>query len=198
VAASSKARWELPAISLRFNLDQATVSSERRSNTRYAYIFATPLFIFLWLTWTFLCTFAAARIAARKRRSIPIWAGLVALCTPALVVLIALRPKPPKAHRLLDRETDRNAGSDIIVLIHGIRTHAHWEESVASCLRASVGIQVQPIRYDYIDLFSFLCPIYTRRAPIDKISLELEDIQAAYPAARLSIVAHSFGTYALM
>jgi hypothetical protein len=116
---------------------------------------------------------------------------------PPLALIVAalpsLKPKP-----IAHREPDVVAGPQVVVLIHGIRTHASWAEMVAQRIRTNIGSHVEIIKYDYYDLFSFLCPILTRRAPIEKISIELEDIQKQYPDARISVIAHSFGTYALM
>lgn len=85
----------------------------------------------------------------------------------------------------------------VVVLIHGIRTHASWGEMVAAVLESKCDVRVIPIKYGYFDLFRFLCPILTRSSPIRKIRRELRAVRSLYPNAEISVIAHSFGTYAL-
>lgn len=92
----------------------------------------------------------------------------------------------------------QGAGKPIVVLIHGIRTHASWAEMVAAVVEPACGMKVIPLRYGYFDVFRFLCPIITRSAPIRRIVRELHDIRADNPTADISVIAHSFGTYALV
>jgi hypothetical protein len=85
----------------------------------------------------------------------------------------------------------------VVLLVHGIRTHAAWAEMVANTLEAEPGVRVQPIKYGYFDVFKFLCPVFSRSAPIRKLIREYRDTRASYPQAKISAIAHSFGTYAL-
>ncbi|MCI0535500.1 MAG: alpha/beta hydrolase [Verrucomicrobiales bacterium] len=93
---------------------------------------------------------------------------------------------------------DRREGKTIVVLIHGIRTHASWAEMVAAVVEPACGVKVIPLRYGYFDVFRFLCPFFTRSAPIQRIVRELRDIRADNPTTEISVIAHSFGTYALV
>ena len=86
----------------------------------------------------------------------------------------------------------------IVVLIHGIRTHASWAEMVAAVVEPACGVKVIPVRYGYFDVFRFLCPVFTRTAPVARIVRELRDVRANYPTADISVIAHSFGTYAIV
>src|SRR5215831_2288593 len=85
----------------------------------------------------------------------------------------------------------------IVVLIHGIRTQAPWAEMVAGILRQQCHVEVVPLRYGYFDLFRFLSPVLTRRKPVNRILRELRIVRATYPDSKISVIAHSFGTYAL-
>ena len=85
----------------------------------------------------------------------------------------------------------------IIVLLHGIRTQAHWAEMVANVLETELGVRVQPIKYGFFDVIRFLFPFWTRREPVRKIIQEYRDLRLRYPQASISVIAHSFGTYAL-
>jgi pimeloyl-ACP methyl ester carboxylesterase len=93
---------------------------------------------------------------------------------------------------------EQPAVKPIVVLIHGIRTHASWAEMVAAVVEPACGVRVIPLRYGYFDVFRFLCPFFTRNAPIRRIVRELRDIRADNPTAEISVIAHSFGTYALV
>lgn len=89
------------------------------------------------------------------------------------------------------------ATGDIILLIHGIRDQATWGPMVANVLKAEVPdiIEVFPIKYGWFDSLRFWLPFWTREAPVDRVLREIEIVQQQYPKARISIIAHSFGTY---
>jgi pimeloyl-ACP methyl ester carboxylesterase len=83
----------------------------------------------------------------------------------------------------------------VVVLIHGIRTEAWWEDRVATILKTAGNVTVIPLKYHYLDIFRFWCPI-CRSAPIERMRRALQNIHDTYPHSRLVIFAHSFGTYA--
>lgn len=85
----------------------------------------------------------------------------------------------------------------LVALIHGIRTNAAWAEMVASTLEQEAQVEVVPLRYGYLDLIQFLIPIGTRKRPIERITRELRYIRMKHPQAKISVLAHSFGTYAI-
>jgi hypothetical protein len=99
----------------------------------------------------------------------------------AILLSQSLSSPPPKKH--------------IVVLIHGIRTFAPWQELLSSELRRISDIDVIPLKYEFFNGFSFWCPFFTRTRPISRILNELVEIKNTYPDAHISIVAHSFGTY---
>lgn len=83
----------------------------------------------------------------------------------------------------------------IVVLIHGIRTHAEWQERLAEKLKNEAGIDAYPIGYGYFDVFKFWFPIFTREEPVARVLREIRTLRSKNPNADISIVAHSFGTY---
>jgi len=96
------------------------------------------------------------------------------------------------------RDPMTNIPPHVVVLVHGIRTQASWAEMVSNVLSELAEVDhIIPIRYGYFHIFRFLTPVFTRTGPIRKIARELRDIRKQYPAARISVVAHSFGTYAM-
>jgi pimeloyl-ACP methyl ester carboxylesterase len=54
-----------------------------------------------------------------------------------------------------------------------------------------------PIRYGRLDLFKFILPPFFRRDPIAHLKTQLGLVARAHKGARISVVAHSFGTYAI-
>ena len=101
-------------------------------------------------------------------------------------------------NRSVENQTTEHAAESgqIVVLVHGIRTHAAWQEMVAKVLRERKA-NVIPIRYGYFDVFRFLCPVLTRRGPIARVLRELRDIHSDNPSSNICVIAHSFGTYAV-
>lgn len=85
----------------------------------------------------------------------------------------------------------------VIVLVHGIRTYAEWQERLAGVLADKGYELVYPIGYGFFDVLSFLCPLFTRRKPIERVLRELRAIKTKHRDADISVVAHSFGTYVL-
>jgi tetratricopeptide (TPR) repeat protein len=87
----------------------------------------------------------------------------------------------------------------IVLLIHGIRTQADWGPMVKSKLEVPGQIEVIPIKYGYFDAFRFWLPFWTRKKPIERVYKQIRvALQVAHekdPHAKLSIIAHSFGTY---
>ena len=84
---------------------------------------------------------------------------------------------------------------NIVVLIHGIRTHAEWQERLAQKLVIEANIEAFPIGYGYFDAFKFWCPFFTRKEPVNRVLREIRTLRTKYPNANISTVAHSFGTY---
>jgi intracellular sulfur oxidation DsrE/DsrF family protein len=83
----------------------------------------------------------------------------------------------------------------VIMLVHGIRTHAAWTEKIKSVLEKIPNTQVVPVRYQYFSALRFLFPLFTRRAPIHRFIREYRDLKNKYKEAKISVLAHSFGTY---
>jgi hypothetical protein len=86
---------------------------------------------------------------------------------------------------------------EVVLLIHGIRKFAGWQPMVKRVLEEIPGTKVIPIKYGYLDAFRFWFPFLTRQAAIDDIRREIQIAGAANPDAHISIIAHSFGTYAI-
>src|SRR5262245_45066051 len=92
---------------------------------------------------------------------------------------------------------ERKPVQQIILLIHGIRTRAEWQEMVRNVLEQEGVSKVIPLRYGRFDAFRFWWPLWTRERPIEKILWRIEDAIHSHPGAQLMIIAHSFGTYAV-
>lgn len=95
--------------------------------------------------------------------------------------------------------SDSVDGFQVVLLIHGIRTQADWGPMVASKLEVPGQVGVIPIKYGYFDAFRFWFPFWTRNQPIERVNKQirvaLQRSRRNHPDAKLSIIAHSFGTY---
>jgi nucleoside phosphorylase len=87
--------------------------------------------------------------------------------------------------------------TEAIVLVHGIRTFANWYPTVKRVLEDTPGTFVIPIKFGYVDTFRFWCPLFTRSIPINDVRREIQNVQREHPDAAISVIAHSFGTYAI-
>ncbi|WP_417408378.1 caspase family protein [Hoeflea sp.] len=86
----------------------------------------------------------------------------------------------------------------IVILLHGIRTRAWWQGTLTTLIESETDSIVIPIKYGRFDLFRFILPFYFLKNPtISKIEKRIEDTIDQFPDAKITIIAHSFGTYAL-
>lgn len=88
----------------------------------------------------------------------------------------------------------RFAIQHVIVLIHGIKDIGAWQSNVSQHL-VEDGTVVEQIRYGKYLASRFLCPIDLSGGAVDRVLKELQSLHHEYPNARVSLIAHSFGTY---
>ncbi|MDM8558396.1 tetratricopeptide repeat protein [Candidatus Parabeggiatoa sp. HSG14] len=87
----------------------------------------------------------------------------------------------------------------LVLLIHGIRTRAEWQEKTKKTIEETGTAVVVPIKYGYFNAFSFWFPFFTRKVPIEKLRWRIKDAISNHPDCNeLLIIAHSFGTYATL
>ncbi len=85
----------------------------------------------------------------------------------------------------------------VVLLVHGIRTRAFWQDTVKEVFEEISGVRAVPIKYGYFPLLRFLLPGPWRRRPARRIERELRSAREHYPTAGISVICHSFGTYAV-
>jgi serine/threonine-protein kinase len=92
--------------------------------------------------------------------------------------------------------------SEIVVTLHGIRTHAKWQRTFTE-VAARAGLQCRLDRWNfgYFSILKFMAP-WSRAAKVDWFRNTYHDefgeqAMSALSSDRPSIVAHSFGTYVL-
>jgi pimeloyl-ACP methyl ester carboxylesterase len=84
----------------------------------------------------------------------------------------------------------------VVVLVHGINTDAEWQEALADQIRTECGLNTYVIGYGNYNPVHFLWPYWDMRTgPIERVIGQLRVIRAEKPGARISVIAHSFGTY---
>jgi Putative serine esterase (DUF676) len=88
-----------------------------------------------------------------------------------------------------------DSAEDVVVLVHGIRDYALWQSQIRATLKES-GLIAEPTNYGRFNLLQFLLPIpFFRRRAIEEVWEQIRVVKLLYPNARLSMIAHSFGTY---
>ncbi|MGT2445913.1 hypothetical protein ACU4I5_26975 (plasmid) [Ensifer adhaerens] len=86
------------------------------------------------------------------------------------------------------------APSQVVVLVHGIRDHALWQNEIRQAL--SENFIVETTNYGRLDLIRFLFPLsYFRNKSTERVWHQIKDIRKQYQDADISIIAHSFGTH---
>ncbi len=87
------------------------------------------------------------------------------------------------------------SSTHLVMLIHGIRTRANWYVRVSDELR-NAGFKVELTNYGRFDLIRFLLPItFFKAAAASHIERDIRTAMATYNVERVSIIAHSFGTF---
>ncbi|MEZ4699152.1 MAG: macro domain-containing protein [Rhodothermales bacterium] len=87
----------------------------------------------------------------------------------------------------------------LVVMIHGIRTEARWFDDVTAILREE-DHQLNPVStgYEYFDVVRFLLPFrWAKRRVIERVEEKLLAVIDDPASVKVSVVAHSFGTYVL-
>jgi pimeloyl-ACP methyl ester carboxylesterase len=83
----------------------------------------------------------------------------------------------------------------VIVLVHGILSRGHWQNAIKTQLKRA-GFLVESTNSGWVDIFSFFLPInWIRRRPALRVWRDLVAIRENYPGTRISVLAHSFGTF---
>src|SRR5262249_24981030 len=87
------------------------------------------------------------------------------------------------------------AQEHVVVLIHGIRDYALWQNKIGMTL-ARAGFIPEPTNYGRFNLVKFLIPVsHFRRSAVDEVWEQIRIVRLKHPGAKLSVIAHSFGTY---
>ena len=83
--------------------------------------------------------------------------------------------------------------SRVVVSLHGIRTRGVWQKELAPIL-SKAGFIPYPLDYEYFSTFKFLRS-KPRDHAVENLRKTLENIRNQENVRRVSIIAHSFGTY---
>jgi pimeloyl-ACP methyl ester carboxylesterase len=94
-------------------------------------------------------------------------------------------------------EDPKIARTDVVILVHGIRDFALWQNSIRATLEKS-GFTVEATNYGRLNLLRFLFPMdWFRRYALSAVSKQVKMVYFAHPNKRVSVIAHSFGTYVI-
>jgi pimeloyl-ACP methyl ester carboxylesterase len=81
----------------------------------------------------------------------------------------------------------------VVVTIHGIQTHGKWQKQITPYL-AKYGLVPYHIDFGWFSVLKFLIP-FTRERQVERIRDELRDLVDRSGTRRISMIAHSFGTF---
>lgn len=82
----------------------------------------------------------------------------------------------------------------VIVAIHGIRDIGAWQANVSRNLVVE-GTVVEMLQYQLYPAVRFLLPWDCSDKPVKRVLKRIRALKNQYPNARMSVIAHSFGTY---
>jgi pimeloyl-ACP methyl ester carboxylesterase len=90
-----------------------------------------------------------------------------------------------------------HATTSVVLLVHGIRDYALWENSIRATLEGA-GFKVEPTNYGRFNLIKFLLPIwFFRKLAIEEVWRQIRIVINANPNKPISVIAHSFGTFVI-
>src|SRR5688500_7592203 len=88
-----------------------------------------------------------------------------------------------------------NGKPHLVILVHGIRDIARWQNEVGRALETE-GFIVEHTSYGRLNLLAFLAPIgYFRKKAAARVWTDIQHARMLHPEADVSIIAHSFGTF---
>jgi len=91
-------------------------------------------------------------------------------------------------------EPPKDTKAHVVILIHGIRTKALWQDSIRKSLE-NEGFKVEPTNYDYYDVFAVSDTLATLHWWSCRGYHEANQTYENQEGANCSIIAHSFGTF---
>lgn len=91
--------------------------------------------------------------------------------------------------------TDDASITDVILLVHGIRDYGRWTTKAAALFKDTERLKIFPVKYGYFDAITFLAPKNSSDVPYKKLVALYESAVENVPNARVSIIAHSHGTF---
>lgn len=106
------------------------------------------------------------------------------------------------ARHRVEEKRERTGGStgvetrpSVVVLVHGIRTRALWQNVIRSAL-SKEGFIVQPTNYGLFDTLRFFVPgPVFKRGVVARVQEQIRQTLRLNETMSCSIIAHSFGTY---
>lgn len=83
----------------------------------------------------------------------------------------------------------------LFISVHGIRTLGHWQNTLeGTLLNNTSDITFKKYRYNYYSALQLLIPS-SRSKIIDDFAKKLTEMVCEYPNSKITLIAHSFGTY---
>lgn len=130
------------------------------------------------------------RVLRKGKKRIASLAGPEGTITTTAIEPSSLEVSGPKT-----TEAVQTAQSHVVLLIHGIRDHALWQNEIKHALQ-DAGLIPESTNYGRFDLLRFLIPLpYFRNRAVETVWVQIRQARTHHPSAKFSVIAHSFGTY---
>jgi hypothetical protein len=76
--------------------------------------------------------------------------------------------------------------TEAVLLIHGIRDFAEWQDVVSNVLAEIPNTEIYPLKYGRFDALRFWFPLWTREAPVRKLLWRIRSARDRFSTAKLS------------
>jgi len=87
--------------------------------------------------------------------------------------------------------------ADLVVLVHGINTYAHWISTIKPALE-DADFRVSATSYGRFGILRFLLPLNSlHRGAIQRVVTDIQTAIRIHNPRRMSVICHSFGTYVI-
>lgn len=89
-----------------------------------------------------------------------------------------------------------NLREHLVILVHGIRTHAFWYPRAKQILESHRGVRVEGARYGWFDIVRFIVPGPWRNGPIKRTKDKIRPliVEANRSGQMITVICHSNGT----
>lgn len=98
----------------------------------------------------------------------------------------------PRPHQ---RQPDATRIDHVVLVVYGIRDVGKWQQKVGKMIDGVAGLKSVRVQFGYYDALSFVSIFGNSKRPYQVLLRAYTDARDRYPNAKISVIAHSFGTW---